>query len=133
MYESTVYPGLTEEICIPLLEKKSDLKFNEDFFLGYSPERINPGDKVRTLTKIKKVVSGSNKKTKNILKHIYGKIIKAGVYVADSIKTAEAAKVIENTQRDLNIAIINEFTQLLKIKPQSKMYLTAKTKWNFLI
>tara|TARA_Y100000768_G_C23990773_1_gene692617 strand:+ start:1692 stop:2972 length:1281 start_codon:yes stop_codon:yes gene_type:complete len=134
VYESTVYPGLTEEICIPLLEKKSDLKFNEDFFLGYSPERINPGDKVRTLTKIKKVVSGSNKKTKNILKHIYGKIIKAGVYVADSIKTAEAAKVIENTQRDLNIALINEFTQLFKklnLNPKN-VFDAAKTKWNYL-
>ena len=134
VYESTVYPGLTEEICVPLIEKKSNLKFNRDFFIGYSPERINPGDKINTLTKIKKVVSGSNNKTKQTLKKIYGKIIKAGIYVADSIKVAEAAKVIENTQRDINIALINEFTQLfkkLKLNPKH-VFDAAKTKWNFL-
>ena len=134
VYESTVYPGLTEEICVPLIEKKSNLKFNKDFFIGYSPERINPGDKINTLTKIKKVVSGSDIKTKKTLKKIYGKIIKAGIHVADSIKVAEAAKVIENTQRDINIALINKFTQLFKklnLNPKH-VFDAAKTKWNFL-
>jgi len=134
IFESTVYPGCTEEICVPILEKYSQLSFNKDFFIGYSPERINPGDKVNTLTKIKKVVSGSDKKTKQTLKKIYGKIIKAGIHVADSIKVAEAAKVIENTQRDINIALINEFTQLfkkLKLNPKH-VFDAAKTKWNFL-
>ena len=134
VYESTVYPGLTEEVCVPLIEKKTKFKFNKEFFVGYSPERINPGDKIRTLTKIKKIVAGSNQNTKKILCSLYGRIIKAGIFKADSIKIAEAAKVIENTQRDINIALINEFTQLFKkldLNPKS-IFDAAKTKWNFL-
>ena len=107
VYESTVYPGATEEICVPVLEKVSGLKFNQDFFVGYSPERINPGDKVNTLTKIKKITSGSTPEIANIVDAVYASIITAGTYKATSIKVAEAAKVIENTQRDLNIALVN--------------------------
>ena len=108
IYESTVYPGATEEFCVPILEKQSGLKFNTDFYCGYSPERINPGDKERTLTKILKITSGSTPETALIVDNLYKKIIKAGTYIASSIKVAEAAKVIENTQRDLNISLINE-------------------------
>ncbi len=132
--ESTVYPGLTEEFCVPILEKFSRLKYNRDFFCGYSPERINPGDKKRTLTKIKKVVSGSNKKTTKRVNYIYKKIINAGTYIAASIKVAETAKVIENTQRDINIAFMNEVAIIcnkLNIDTNDVIN-TAKTKWNFL-
>ena len=108
IYESTVYPGVTEEECVPILEKVSGLKFNEDFFCGYSPERINPGDKERTLTKILKITSGSTNEVAEKVDQLYKQIIKAGTYKASSIKVAEAAKVIENTQRDVNIALVNE-------------------------
>src|SRR5262249_12994517 len=108
VYESTVYPGATEEVCIPILEKESGLKWKEDFFVGYSPERINPGDKEHSLTRITKVVSGDTAETLNTVAETYGSIIEAGVHRASSIKVAEAAKVIENTQRDLNIALVNE-------------------------
>ncbi len=134
VYESTVYPGATEEICVPILEEISGLKFNDDFFVGYSPERINPGDKVHTLDKLVKVVSGSNKKTTNVINDLYKEIIHAGIHVAESIKVAEAAKVIENTQRDLNIALINELSLIFK-KMDIDTYSVldaAKTKWNFL-
>ena len=130
--ESTVYPGLTEEIS-KIIEKKTKLILNKDFFMGYSPERINPGDKVHNIYNIKKVVSGSNTKTAKILKHLYSAIIKAGVHVTPNIKTAEAAKVIENTQRDLNIALVNEFSLIFnKLNIDTKEVLkAASTKWNF--
>ena len=112
IYESTVYPGLTEEICVPLLEKESGLKYNKDFFCGYSPERINPGDKEHKVTNIVKVTSGSNHDVAQKIDSLYKSIIKAGTYLAPSIKVAEMAKVIENTQRDVNIALINEFAQI---------------------
>ena len=134
VYESTVYPGATEEICVPILEKESGLKLNDDFFVGYSPERINPGDKVHTLDKLIKVVSGSNKQSTKIIDNLYKEIIHAGTHVAESIKVAEAAKVIENTQRDLNIALINELSLIFK-KMDIDTYSVldaAKTKWNFL-
>ena len=108
VYESTVFPGATEEICVPILEKESGLVFNEDFFCGYSPERINPGDKKHTLTDIVKITSGSTQFSANLINQVYSSIINAGTYHASSIKIAEAAKVIENTQRDLNIALVNE-------------------------
>src|SRR5690625_2068692 len=107
VYESTVYPGTTEEICIPILEEQSGLTFGEDFKVGYSPERINPGDKVNTLTKIVKIVSGSDKDALQNISKVYDSIIDAGVHEAESIKVAEAAKVIENSQRDINIAFMN--------------------------
>ena len=134
VYESTVFPGCTEEICVPILEKFSGLSFNLDFFCGYSPERINPGDKQRTLTNIKKIVSGSNDITREILSRLYGTIIKAGIYAAESIKVAEAAKVIENTQRDLNIALINEFSIIFNMMniDTKEVLKAAGTKWNFL-
>tara|TARA_B100000965_G_C19598680_1_gene761441 strand:- start:3517 stop:4797 length:1281 start_codon:yes stop_codon:yes gene_type:complete len=134
IFESTVYPGVTEEICVPLLEKYSKLKYNIDFFCGYSPERINPGDKKRTLTKIKKVVSGSDEKTKQRVNKIYKEIIKAGTHVADSIKIAEMAKVIENSQRDINIAFMNELALICKKLEVNThdVIKAAKTKWNFL-
>ncbi|RBP83280.1 Vi polysaccharide biosynthesis UDP-N-acetylglucosamine C-6 dehydrogenase TviB [Marinomonas rhizomae] len=134
IYESTVYPGATEEVCIPIIEKASGLKFNVDFFAGYSPERINPGDKVNTLTKIKKITSGSTPGIAKFVDDLYGSIITAGTHSASSIKVAEAAKVIENTQRDLNIAIINEFAKIfniLQIDTQEVLD-AAGTKWNFL-
>ena len=134
IYESTVYPGATEEVCVPLLEKYSGLKFNKDFYCGYSPERINPGDKSHRLTDIKKVTSGSNKDVTIEIDMLYREIIKAGTYMASSIKVAEAAKVIENTQRDVNIALINELSIIfnkLGIDTQSVLE-TAATKWNFL-
>lgn len=134
IYESTVYPGATEEVCIPIIEKGSGLKFNVDFYAGYSPERINPGDKVNTLTKIKKITSGSTPKAAKFVNSLYASIITAGTHLASSIKVAEAAKVIENTQRDLNIAIINEFAKifnLLGIDTQEVLE-AAGTKWNFL-
>jgi UDP-N-acetyl-D-galactosamine dehydrogenase len=134
IYESTVYPGATEEVCIPLLEKGSGLAFNKDFYAGYSPERINPGDKVNTLTKIKKITSGSNTETATFVDDLYQTIIVAGTHKASSIKVAEAAKVIENTQRDLNIAIINEFAKIFNILgiDTQEVLDAAGTKWNFL-
>ncbi len=134
IYESTVYPGATEEICVPILEMESHLKYNRDFFCGYSPERINPGDKKNKLTSIKKVTSGSNKKTAKFIQNLYKTIIKAGVYPASSIAVAEAAKVIENTQRDVNIALINELALIFnKMGIDTQEVLTAaQTKWNFL-
>lgn len=134
VYESTVYPGATEEICVPVLEKVSGLKFNQDFFVGYSPERINPGDKVNTLTKIKKITSGSTAEIANIVDAVYASIITAGTYKATSIKVAEAAKVIENTQRDLNIALVNELSVIFeRIGIDTVDVLEAAgSKWNFL-
>ena len=134
VYESTVYPGATEEVCIPILERTSGLKWKRDFFVGYSPERINPGDKERTVTKITKVVSGDTPTTLETVKQIYGSIITAGVYPASSIKVAEAAKVIENTQRDLNIALMNELSVIFhRIGIDTLEVLKAAgTKWNFL-
>ena len=134
IYESTVYPGCTEEECIPILEKKSNLKYNVDFFCGYSPERINPGDKKRKLANIKKVVSGSNLKTAKIINNLYSKIISAGTYLAPSIKVAEASKIIENVQRDVNISLMNEFALIFeKLNIDTKEVLdAASTKWNFL-
>jgi UDP-N-acetyl-D-glucosamine/UDP-N-acetyl-D-galactosamine dehydrogenase len=134
VYESTVYPGVTEDECVPILEKISGLKFNVDFFAGYSPERINPGDKEHTVTKIKKVTSGSTPEAAKIVNDIYKSIIVAGTHLAPSIKVAEAAKVIENAQRDINIAFINELSKifnLLNIDTQ-EVLAAAATKWNFL-
>ena len=132
--ESTVYPGVTEEICVPILERYSNMKYNSDFFCGYSPERINPGDKTKTISKIVKVISGSNKATALRIKKLYSKIITAGVYEASSIRTAEMAKAIENAQRDINIAFINEIAIMCnKLQLRTKDVLdAAKTKWNFL-
>ena len=134
IYESTVYPGCTENDCVPVLEKYSKLKFNKDFYCGYSPERINPGDKVNTLTSITKVVSGSNSETLEVVDNIYSKIIRAGTYKVSSIKVAEAAKIIENSQRDINIAFVNELSKifsLLEIDTYEVLN-AAGTKWNFL-
>jgi len=134
IYESTVYPGCTEEVCVPVLEKYSGLKFNESFYCGYSPERINPGDKVNTLTKIKKITSGSSPDVANAVDDLYKSIVTAGTYMATSIKVAEAAKVIENTQRDLNIALVNELSvifQRLGIDTIEVLE-AAGSKWNFL-
>ena len=134
IYESTVYPGATEEVCVPVLEKVSGLKFNIDFFAGYSPERINPGDKVNTLTKIKKITSGSTPEIATVVDSLYGSIITAGTHKATSIKVAEAAKVIENTQRDLNIALVNELSVIFdRIGIDTVDVLEAAgSKWNFL-
>ncbi|TXT32665.1 MAG: UDP-N-acetyl-D-galactosamine dehydrogenase [Rhodocyclaceae bacterium] len=134
VYESTVYPGATEEVCIPILERESGKTWKTDFFVGYSPERINPGDKERTVTKIVKVVSGDTPATLDKVKEIYGSVITAGVYAASNIKVAEAAKVIENTQRDLNIALMNELAIIFdKIGIDTLEVLQAAgTKWNFL-
>jgi UDP-N-acetyl-D-galactosamine dehydrogenase len=134
VYESTVYPGATEEVCIPILEKFSGMKWRRDFFVGYSPERINPGDKERTVTKITKVVSGDTPETLAKVAAIYSQVIAAGVYPASSIKVAEAAKVIENTQRDLNIALMNELAVIFhRIGIDTLEVLKAAgTKWNFL-
>ena len=134
IYESTVYPGCTEEKCIPILEKYSKLKFNIDFYCGYSPERINPGDKKNKITKIKKVTSGSNKKTALFVDNLYNEIITAGTFKASSIKVAEASKVIENAQRDLNIAYMNELSIIFnKLDINfNDVIEAAKTKWNFL-
>ncbi len=134
VYESTVYPGATEEVCIPILEAKSGLKWMRDFHVGYSPERINPGDRERTLTKITKVVSGDDADTLQKVADLYASVITAGVYPASSIKVAEAAKVIENTQRDLNIALMNELAIIFdKIGIDTLEVLKAAgTKWNFL-
>jgi UDP-N-acetyl-D-galactosamine dehydrogenase len=134
IYESTVYPGATEEVCVPILENNSGLKFNQDFYCGYSPERINPGDKEHRLTTIKKVTSGSTPEIATQVDKLYQEIITAGTYKASSIKVAEAAKVIENTQRDVNIALINELSLIfnkLGIDTESVLE-AAGTKWNFL-
>jgi UDP-N-acetyl-D-glucosamine/UDP-N-acetyl-D-galactosamine dehydrogenase len=134
VFESTVYPGATEEVCIPIIERESGLTWKQDFFVGYSPERINPGDKLHTLTSITKVVSGDCPQTLELVAEVYGSIIKAGVFKASSIKVAEAAKVIENTQRDLNIALVNELALIFhRIGIDTHEVLTAAgTKWNFL-
>lgn len=134
IYESTVFPGCTEENCVPILEQYSGLKFNVDFFCGYSPERINPGDNIRKLPNIKKVTSGSTEEVATIIDELYGSIIPAGTYRAESIKVAEAAKVIENAQRDINIAFVNELSKIfsrLGIDTQQVLN-AAATKWNFL-
>lgn len=134
VYESTVFPGATEEYCAKILEKNSNLSLNEDFTLGYSPERINPGDKVHTLKTITKVVAASNQKTEKILKDLYSKIIDAGVFLAKSIKVAEASKAVENTQRDMNIAFMNELSVIFNHMGIDTLDVieTASTKWNFL-
>ncbi len=134
VYESTVYPGATEEFCVPILEQKSGLKFNKDFYVGYSPERINPGDKEHRLTTIKKITSGSTEKIAESVDSLYRTIISAGTHKASSIKVAEAAKIIENTQRDLNIGLINELALIFnKMEIDTEEVLAAaKTKWNFL-
>jgi UDP-N-acetyl-D-galactosamine dehydrogenase len=134
VYESTVYPGCTEEVCVPVLEKVSGLEFNEDFYCGYSPERINPGDKEHRLTTIRKVTAGSTPEVADFVDALYGSIIRAGTHKASSIRVAEAAKVIENTQRDVNIALINELALIfnrLGIDTQEVLE-AAGTKWNFL-
>jgi UDP-N-acetyl-D-galactosamine dehydrogenase len=134
VFESTVYPGATEEVCVPILEKESGLVFGTDFTAGYSPERINPGDRKHRLENIVKIVSGCNDKTTRLLSQVYLKIVKAGVHVASSIKVAEAAKVIENTQRDLNIALMNELAMIFDIMgiDTHEVLEAAGTKWNFL-
>lgn len=134
VFESTVYPGVTEDVCLPIIEKFSGLKFGQDFTIGYSPERINPGDKEHTLTTILKIVSGSDAQTLEEVANIYSLVVKAGVYKAESIKTAEAAKVIENTQRDLNIALMNELSLIFhKMGIDTQAVLKAAgTKWNFI-
>lgn len=134
VYESTVYPGVTEDECIPVVEQVSGLKFNQDFFAGYSPERINPGDKLHTVEKIKKVTSGSTPEIGKIVNEVYASVITAGTHLAPSIKVAEAAKVIENSQRDINIAFVNELSKIfnkLGIDTQDVLE-AAATKWNFL-
>ncbi|HEX6529034.1 MAG TPA: nucleotide sugar dehydrogenase [Burkholderiales bacterium] len=134
IYESTVYPGCTEEICVPILEKHSGLRWRQDFHVGYSPERINPGDKQHTFTKIKKIVSGDDAETLEKVAGLYGSVVTAGVYRASSVRVAEAAKVIENTQRDLNIAFVNELAIIFeKLGLDTNDVLQAAgTKWNFL-
>lgn len=133
VYESTVYPGVTEDVCVPILEQYSGLKFGKDFQVGYSPERINPGDREHTLRKIKKIVSGSDRKTLKILCELYGEIVDAGIHPASSIKVAEAAKVIENIQRDLNIGLVNELSMIFKRMGIDTLEVlnAAGTKWNF--
>ena len=134
IYESTVYPGVTEDECVPILESVSSLRFNVDFYCGYSPERINPGDKEKTLTKILKITSGSTPEIADYVDNLYKSIITAGTYKAPSIKVAEAAKVIENTQRDVNIALINELALIFDTMniPTNEVLKAAGTKWNFL-
>jgi UDP-N-acetyl-D-glucosamine/UDP-N-acetyl-D-galactosamine dehydrogenase len=134
IFESTVFPGATEEVCVPILEKESGLQFNTDFACGYSPERINPGDKVNTLTKIKKITSGSNLKAADEVDALYGSIIDAGTWKASSLKVAEAAKVIENSQRDLNIAFVNELSVIFERLNIDTLEVleAAGSKWNFL-
>lgn len=134
VYESTVYPGVTENICMPILEQESKLKAGEEFKIGYSPERINPGDKEHTLEKVIKIVAAQDEETLGVIANVYGQLVKAGVHKAPDIKTAEAAKVIENVQRDLNIALLNELAVIFhKIGLDTKAVLrAAQTKWNFL-
>lgn len=134
IYESTVYPGLTEEEMVPILENLSNLRFNTDFFVGYSPERINPGDKERTVTNIVKVTSGSTHESARFIDNLYKEVVKAGTYLASSIKVAEAAKVIENSQRDINIAFVNELSKIFNLIGIDTLEVleAAGTKWNFL-
>jgi len=134
VYESTVYPGCTEEDCVPVLERVSGLKLNEDFSVGYSPERINPGDREHSFTKIKKIVSGSSPEVVKIIAKVYGSVVEAGVHIALSIKVAEAAKVIENSQRDINIAFVNELAVIFNHLgiDTNEVLEAAETKWNFL-
>ena len=134
IYESTVYPGATEEDCVPVLEEISDLVFNKDFFVGYSPERISPGDKIRTVENILKVTSGSDEKTAKKVDELYKSVIKAGTHMASSIKVAEASKIIENCQRDINIAFVNELAKIFNLMNinTSEVLEAASTKWNFL-
>ena len=134
IYESTVYPGATEEVCVPVLEQRSGLRWRQDFFVGYSPERINPGDKNHTLTRITKVVSGDSAQTLEAVAQLYAQVVEAGVYRASSIRVAEAAKVIENTQRDLNIALMNELALIFNRLGLDTLEVleAAGTKWNFL-
>ncbi|MEJ7928425.1 nucleotide sugar dehydrogenase [Ramlibacter sp. AN1015] len=134
IYESTVYPGCTEEVCVPILERISGLRFNVDFFCGYSPERINPGDKVNTLTKIRKITSGSSAEAAAAIDELYRSVITAGTFPAASMKVAEAAKVIENTQRDLNIALVNELSVIFERLEIDTLEVleAAGSKWNFL-
>ena len=134
VFESTVYPGVTEEVCLPILERESGLIMGKNFTLGYSPERINPGDKIHTLDKVVKFVAGSDDKTRKLLAQVYGMVVNAGIHEVTSIKVAEAAKVIENTQRDLNIALMNELAMIFdRIGIDTKEVLQAAgTKWNFL-
>jgi UDP-N-acetyl-D-galactosamine dehydrogenase len=134
VYESTVYPGATEEDCIPVLERVSGLKFNKDFYVGYSPERINPGDKLHTVTKIKKVTSGSTPESAKFIDDLYNEVIEAGTHLAPTIKVAEAAKVIENSQRDINIAFVNELAKIFNRMgiDTNDVIEAASTKWNFL-
>ncbi|MGD9823092.1 nucleotide sugar dehydrogenase [Desulfobacter sp.] len=134
VFESTVYPGATEEFCVPIIEETSGLTLGKDFSVGYSPERINPGDKLHTVDTILKIVSGSDPATADLLEKVYGKIVKAGIHVAPSIKVAEAAKVIENTQRDINIALMNELSMIFDIMGIDTLDVleAAGTKWNFL-
>jgi UDP-N-acetyl-D-glucosamine/UDP-N-acetyl-D-galactosamine dehydrogenase len=134
VYESTVYPGVTEEVCAPILETNSGLKLNKDFFIGYSPERINPGDKKYTISKILKITSGSTLSSAKEINELYKKIIVAGTYLAPTIKVAEAAKVIENSQRDINIAFVNELAKIFNLLDidTSEVLKAASTKWNFL-
>ncbi|WP_411768236.1 nucleotide sugar dehydrogenase [Winogradskyella sp. A3E31] len=134
IYESTVYPGVTEDLCVPILERESQLTFNTDFFVGYSPERINPGDKTHTITKILKVTSGSTPEVAQRIDQLYQSIIEAGTYLAPSIKVAEAAKVIENSQRDINIAFVNELSKIFRVLniDTKEVLKAAGTKWNFI-
>ena len=134
VFESTVYPGVTDDVCVPLLEKVSGLRLNDDFFVGYSPERINPGDRSRSLTSITKITSGSSSEAAAVVDDLYAQIIRAGTYRASSIRVAEAAKVIENVQRDVNIALVNELAILFdKLELDShEVLVAASTKWNFL-
>jgi UDP-N-acetyl-D-galactosamine dehydrogenase len=134
IFESTVFPGCTEDICVPILEASSKLDYNKDFYCGYSPERVNPGDKKHTIDKIIKVTSGSNTYSSNIINQLYSSVVKAGTYAAPSIKVAEAAKVIENTQRDINIAFINELSRIFSLMKldTNEVLEAASTKWNFL-
>ena len=134
VFESTVYPGATQEVCVPALERASGMEFNRDFFCGYSPERVNPGDKVNTLTRIRKITSGSTPEVADIVDDLYNRIVTAGTYKATSIKVAEAAKVIENTQRDLNIALMNELSVLFERLDIDTLEVleAAGSKWNFL-
>ena len=134
IYESTVYPGVTEDECVPVLEKASNLIYNKDFFVGYSPERVNPGDKKHTVENILKVTSGSTEKTGVLVDDLYQSVIKAGTHLAPSIKVAEASKVIENSQRDINIAFVNELAKIFGLMNINKddVLKAASTKWNFL-
>ncbi|HJY78916.1 MAG TPA: nucleotide sugar dehydrogenase, partial [Burkholderiales bacterium] len=134
IYESTVYPGCTEEVCVPILEKHSGMRWRQDFHVGYSPERINPGDREHSFSRILKVVSGDDADTLEKVAELYGSVVKAGVFRASSIKVAEAAKVIENTQRDLNIAFVNELAIIFEKlgMDTAEVLQAAQTKWNFL-